>query len=88
MIEENIFNFSFEIFDKRSFDIIFMDPPYKENNLFFLLDNIIQSDILKKEGIVIIHRHKKELDKFPELFNVIEEKTYGISKIIFGGFFK
>ncbi len=88
VIEENIFNFSFEIFDKRSFDIIFMDPPYKENNLFFLLDNIIQSDILKKEGIVIIHRHKKELDKFPELFNIIEEKTYGISKIIFGGFFK
>ena len=88
VVEENIFNFNFKIFDKRSFDIIFMDPPYKENNLFSVIDNMIKSSILNKDGIVVIHRHKKEIDKFPKQFNIVEEKTYGISKVIFGNFFK
>ena len=41
-------------------------------------------DLLKDNGIIIIHRHKKEQDKFPNIFNTILEKNYGISKIIFG----
>jgi len=32
----------------------------------------------------IIHRQKKKKNEFPDNFNVIEQKTYGISKIIFG----
>ena len=63
-----------------------MDPPYKEKNLSKLLTGIIQSDILDKKGIVIIHRHKNEKDEFPDNFNIIEEKTYGISKVIFGNY--
>ena len=66
------------------FDIIFMDPPYKEKRLYHLLDSIIKLKILKNDGIIVIHRHKKEKDKFPNEFNVIIEKNYGISKIIFG----
>ena len=87
IIEENIFNFNFQIFKKKSFDIIFMDPPFKENNLFSIINNIIESDMLHKNGIVVIHRHRKVEDRFPEKFNVIEKKTYGISKIIFGNYF-
>ena len=63
-----------------------MDPPYKEKNLSTLLTRIIQSDVLAKKGIVIIHRHKNEKDELPDSFNIIEEKTYGISKVIFGNY--
>ena len=84
VIERNIFNnLNFKDF-KNKFDIIFMDPPYKEKNLHSLLTNIIKSNILSKEGVLILHRHKKEKDDFPKNFNILEEKTYGISKIIFG----
>ena len=31
-----------------------------------------------------MHRHKKEENKFPNDFNVLIKKNYGISKIIFG----
>tara|TARA_B110000093_G_scaffold76353_1_gene83163 strand:+ start:1281 stop:1844 length:564 start_codon:yes stop_codon:yes gene_type:complete len=72
---------------KGKFDIIFMDPPFKEKLLPLLLKKIFETKILNEDGIVIIHRHKNEKDNFYELFNVIEEKTYGISKIIFGKFF-
>ena len=41
-------------------------------------------NLLKKNGIIIIHRHKKEKDNLPIKFNILLEKYYGISKIIFG----
>ena len=66
------------------FDIIFIDPPYKEKKLVNLLDIIIKLKLIKKKGIVIIHRHKKEEDIFPNEFNIIIKKNYGISRIIFG----
>ena len=87
VIENDIFNNLGLIIFKKKFDIIFMDPPYKEKKITTLLNKIIQSDILSNDGIIIIHRHKKETDKFPERFNIIEEKTYGISKVIFGNYF-
>ena len=68
----------------NKFDIIFMDPPYKEKKIVNLLDTIIKLKLLKDNGIIIIHRHKKEEDIFPNEFNIIIKKNYGISKIIFG----
>tara|TARA_B100001142_G_C14081904_1_gene557737 strand:+ start:6 stop:569 length:564 start_codon:yes stop_codon:yes gene_type:complete len=86
VIEKNILDkLNFKNFSKK-FDIIFMDPPYKEKNLSKLLSRIIQSNILNQKGIMIIHRHKNENDELPNNFNIIEEKTYGISKIIFGNY--
>ena len=71
---------------KEKFDIIFMDPPYKEKSLNLMLLQILNSKILDNEGIIIIHRQKNEEDSFPKEFRIIEEKTYGISKVIFGKF--
>ena len=65
------------------FDIIFLDPPYKDKNLNTILKNIESERLLNENGIIILHRHKKTNDIFPSNFKVIEEKTYGISKIIF-----
>jgi 16S rRNA (guanine966-N2)-methyltransferase len=84
IIEKDILNeFDFNIL-KKKFDIIFIDPPYKDKFLSKLLKKISESKILNEEGIIIIHRNKNENDEFVELFNILEEKNYGISKIIFG----
>ena len=83
IIEKDIYNGKiFETLDKK-FDIIFMDPPYKDKNLNLLLENLENIKILNKNGIVVIHRHKNEQDMIPKNFKVIEEKRYGLSKIIF-----
>ena len=68
------------------FDIIFLDPPFKDKNLEELLDNINKKNILKKNGIIIIHRHKKENDSLPDSLKIIDEKIYGLSKITFSSF--
>ena len=83
IIEKDIYNEN--IFSKlnNKFDIIFLDPPFKDKNLEEILINIKNSKILNKNGIIIIHRHKKEHNLFPKNYKIIEEKKYGISKIIF-----
>ena len=76
--KDDIFN-NFE----NKFDIIFLDPPYKDKNINIVFEKIANFKILKKNSIIIFHRHKKEEDIFPKNFKIIEEKKYGISKIIF-----
>ena len=84
VIEKDLFNKdSFALLSKK-FDIIFIDPPYKNKNLSIVLKSIFNNKILNNNGVLIIHRHIKENDVFIPEFKVIDEKKYGISKIIFG----
>ena len=83
IIEKNIFNnLNLKKFNKQ-FDIIFLDPPYKEKDLNEILSYLINEKILKLSGIIIIHRHKRQIDTLPNQIKVLEEKKYGISKILF-----
>ena len=68
------------------FDIIFCDPPFKDINMGKLIELIFNNNLLNKNGIVILHRNKKDEEIFPNYFNVVDERIYGISKIIFGNF--
>ena len=85
VIEKNCFNFfqSRQNYTKK-YDLIFMDPPYKEDRINSLIEIIIKEKILKKKGILIIHRHKKDSVKISEKFQILDERSYGISKIIIG----
>ena len=83
IIEKNVYDEgSLDSLNKK-FEIIFIDPPFKEKKLNYLLKKIYKLKILEKNGLVIIHRHKKEEDKFPEEYKIIKEKIYGISKLFF-----
>ena len=84
VIEKDIFSENTLKLLHNKFDIIFMDPPYKEKKVLDILNIIIKLNLLKENGVIIIHRHKKEEDIFPEKFKIIINKNYGISKIIFG----
>ena len=80
--------FENDIFKKlnKKFDIIFLDPPFKEKKISFIFSEIKKFNILKKNGILIIHRNSKQMEVFPKNFSILDEKKYGISKIIFGNF--
>ena len=83
IIEKDINNNSFFSKISSSYDIIFLDPPYKDKNLSTILKSIIANNNLSENGIIIIHRHKKEDDLLPDNLNIIEKKIYGLSKITF-----
>ena len=85
IIEQDIYD-SLDFKTLKKFDIIFIDAPYKEKRVDMLLQKIFDAKILNDKSIIIIHRHKKENENFIDNFNIIEEKVYGISKVIFGNF--
>ena len=62
-----------------SYDLIFLDPPYKEKSLENILNKILENKILKNNGIIIINIHKKEKDTFPKNFNIVDEKKMHIN---------
>ncbi len=72
--------------NERKYDIIFMDPPYKQSEIIELLNSIFEKKILKQNSLLILHRNKKTKDEFPSNFQILEERTYGSSKIYFGKF--
>ena len=83
IIEKDIYQENVFINLNQKFDVIFLDPPYKHKDLENIFNKMKVSNILDSKGIIILHRHKKENDKFLSKFKLIEEKNYGISKIIF-----
>jgi len=83
IIEKDIYDINFFKSLNKKFDVIFMDPPYKDKNLDLLLNNIKNENVLNEKGVLVVHRHKNEKDLIPEKLKVIEEKKYGLSKIIF-----
>ena len=83
IIEKDIYNSDIFLKLEDKFDIIFLDPPYRNKNLDKVLIDIDEQKILKKNGIIIVHRHKNEQDSLQKNFEILDEKKYGISKIIF-----
>ena len=83
IIEKDIINSNiFSEFNEK-FDVVFLDPPFKEDKINNILIKISEENILNKNSIIIIHRHKSKVDNFPTNFKIIEEKIYGVSKILF-----
>ena len=83
ILEKDIYDINFLKSLDKKFDVVFMDPPYKDKDINLILDNIHYQKILNENGILIIHRHKDEKDLIPNKLKIIEEKKYGLSKIIF-----
>ena len=83
ILEKDIYNENvfYNLNDK--FDIIFLDPPFKEKKISKIFNYIQKSEILNNDGVIILHRHKNEKEIFSNKFEKIEEKTYGLSKIMF-----
>ena len=84
IFNENAFNF-FENKELKNekLDLIFLDPPYKEENIKIILENVVKLKLLKESGLIVLHRHKKTKDDFGNKFTIKRSVKYGISKIIF-----
>jgi 16S rRNA (guanine966-N2)-methyltransferase len=85
IIKNDCFNFlkSNKSIDLK-FDIIFIDPPFKELRINEIIEKIIEKKFLNREGILIVHRHKNDKVELTKKMNIFEERFYGISKISFG----
>jgi 16S rRNA (guanine(966)-N(2))-methyltransferase RsmD len=61
------------------FDYIFLDPPYKKQQLISLMEKMDQQDLVKTEGIVVCeHSFDVELPQSVGRFSQIKHEKYGI----------
>ncbi len=67
----------------KSFDMIFVDPPYYKGLFEEVLDTIRSCKILKKDGIVIVEHDAKKPIGQVEGLEVYKEKKYGITMLTF-----
>ena len=58
------------------FDLVFLDPPYKEHIINEILDYLLNNDLLKEKGLVICEFTKKE-EYNNEKMILFKEKKYG-----------
>ncbi|MDC0233482.1 16S rRNA (guanine(966)-N(2))-methyltransferase RsmD [Candidatus Pelagibacter sp.] len=85
IIDKNCFDFiNFDIETNQKFNLIFLDPPFKEKKINLLIDTIKEKKILQKNGIIILHRHKKDNLEITPKLNILDQRFYGISKITIG----
>ena len=70
--------------ENKQFDLIFLDPPFKDNKIYELIEEIKKSKFVNKKTLLVLHRNKKYKENFHEYINILREKNYGLSKIIFG----
>ncbi len=66
--------------EKIKFDLIFLDPPYKNNYLNQILDDIIKFDLLNENGYIICECENIEL--FNEHLQIYKNKKYGDKEVI------
>ena len=84
IIEKDIYNISQSQINLKKFDLIFLDPPFKDNKINQLIGIIKKMKITSKDSLIIIHRNKKIAENISKDLVVSREKNYGLSKIIFG----
>jgi 16S rRNA (guanine(966)-N(2))-methyltransferase RsmD len=72
-----------KLYNDVKFDIIFLDPPYNDSVLNFVLNEIGKSDILKEKGFIIVEKDiNHNLDKIYGNICEFKIKKYGKTNIV------
>ena len=67
----------------QKYDILFMDAPYNQGLSEVALKNIHQQKWLKNKAICLVEVEKNEQLIIPSCYKFINERIYGIAKVIF-----
>ena len=69
---------------KRSFDIIFLDPPFTYKYKWELLKSVVNSALISNESIILIHRPREDfLKEDIQFLTKREVREYGRSVVDF-----
>ncbi len=84
IINKNAYNINLTNLIYKNFDLVFLDPPFKDTKINQLVAEIKKLKIANKKTLIIIHRNKKLEEQISKDLTILREKKYGLSKIIFG----
>jgi len=84
IIEKDTYEIYKSQLNLKKFDLIFLDPPFKDKKINQLIEIIKKMKITSKDTLIVIHRNKKIAENISKCLIISKEKNYGLSKIIFG----
>jgi 16S rRNA (guanine966-N2)-methyltransferase len=61
----------------KNYDLIFLDPPYKNLILESTLENLIKANYIKKNTVIVIEYEKRNDFKITEKLKSIDKRKYG-----------
>ena len=65
----------------RQFDYIFSDTPYENGFIQDTIDLVVNYDLLKPEGVLLLGHHKDEVFTLPESWECIKEQKFGYTLV-------
>jgi 16S rRNA (guanine966-N2)-methyltransferase len=65
------------------FDLIFIDPPFLSGGVQEVLGCLGSADILADDGFVVARHHRREAVEVPGAFELIKQRKFGESVVIF-----
>ena len=68
---------------RQKFNIIFMDAPYARGLTEKVLEQIIQKEWLAEKALCIVEVRKDEVFPVSDAFELIDEREYGLARILF-----
>ena len=88
IIERDIYDFIKNTKFKIKFDIIFLDPPYKNEDFANIIQLLKEKKFVNKNHIILIHREKNKQNNLDKYLKIIDSRIYGRSQIFLGEFFQ
>lgn len=87
LINENYEKCIYEIKNEK-IDLIFLDPPYKQDLIGKSLNLILKEDILANNGKIVVEtdeekRDLEEIEKFDKKLEIYDKRKYGRVTLIF-----
>ena len=74
VMTENVFTYTQTVNKKH--DIVFLDPPYKNNMVNKTLRSLINNELLRAKALIIVEHHRDEkIEEFEE-FKILKDRNY------------
>mgnify|MGYP006292503373 FL=1 len=69
---------------KSRFELVFIDPPYYKNEMINpILEKMLHHSILSEDAVVTVEHSAMQGFILPEGYGIIDEKTFGETKVVF-----
>ena len=67
----------------EQFDLVFLDPPYRMENTGEMAAKLYEKGLLAPECLVVIEHAKEVTPVIPPVFEAVDERLYGQTKMLF-----
>lgn len=70
-----------KLYNGTTVRLYFSDPPYENGFIQETIDMVVDCDLLKPEGVLLLEHHKDEAFTLPESWKCIKEQKFGYTMV-------